>query len=307
MSGRFPLSPILLFAYDRPDHLEATLETLKANPESQESKLHVFCDGPRNLEDQELLGRIAKVRQVVRSKPWCGEVQIHEFDYNRGLADSIISGVSQVLKSADRVIVLEDDLELSPGFLKFMNQALEVYKDENEVMHVSGYIFPVKQNLPETFFFDSGSCWGWGTWRRSWEKFNPDAGIIKSELIRRGLMSRFNLEDKYPFSDQLDFNISGARKTWAIKWYGSIILSGGHCLHPGKSFVNNRGHDGSGNNCGETTVFSHKDLIKDIQVEKIPIKENSRARRYVADYLKYIITPRPTWIQKIKANLPFYP
>ena len=143
------LAPVVLFVYNRLDHLRQTLEALLKNPEAPESIVYVFSDGPRGEHDA---AQVNAVRSFIRSVAGFKEIHVIERPRNLGLADNIIDGVSTVLKQSDSVIVLEDDIETSPGFLRYMNDALDLYRNESRVMHVSGYMFPVKGRLPSTFF-----------------------------------------------------------------------------------------------------------------------------------------------------------
>jgi GT2 family glycosyltransferase len=142
------LAPIALFTYNRPAHTRRTLETLAANPLARDSQLVAFSDGPRTGDE----GKVAEVRAVLRERAWCGEVRIAESPVNRGLAASIISGVTELLREHDRLIVLEDDLALSPGFLAYMNAGLERYAGDERVMSVAGYLPPLKGELPPAVF-----------------------------------------------------------------------------------------------------------------------------------------------------------
>ena len=81
-------------------------------------------------------------------------------DKNFGLAESIIQGVTEVLKESEKVIVLEDDMVVSPYFLEYMNEALEQFVDDNRVISVHGYVYPVDIKLPEAFFLPGADCWG---------------------------------------------------------------------------------------------------------------------------------------------------
>src|SRR5262245_39418317 len=116
------MAPIILFAYKRPRHTLALLESLAANPEARRAHLTIYCDGPKNCGEADA---VVEVRRVARSRAWCGHVDVVERSANMGLADSVIAGVTETLTRADDVIVLEDDLVLSPCFLRFMNAALE--------------------------------------------------------------------------------------------------------------------------------------------------------------------------------------
>ncbi len=123
------LAPIVVFCYNRPWHAEKTLTALSENVLADQSTLFIFCDGPKNDATEEQKQRVLETRQVARKKNWCKEVRVIESDVNKGLRNSIISGVSQVIHEFGRVIVLEDDLETSPFFLKYMNGELEKYQD----------------------------------------------------------------------------------------------------------------------------------------------------------------------------------
>ena len=137
------LAPIIVFAYNRPYHLRQTLEALSENDLSDQSNLIIFCDGPKNNASPEQLEAIKEVRSIAHAKKWCKKVIVEESEYNKGLADSIVNGVSSVVEEYGRVIVLEDDIVTSRGFLKYMNDALELYEHDDQVMHISGYMYPL--------------------------------------------------------------------------------------------------------------------------------------------------------------------
>ena len=130
-------APVALFVYNRPDHTRQTLEALARNRGAETTTLYVFSDGPKPNASAEERQRIAVTRQLVCSQPWVRNIILVESDANRGLADSIVAGVQRVLAEHGRVIVLEDDIVTSPGFLEFMNRGLELYADDEKVMHLS--------------------------------------------------------------------------------------------------------------------------------------------------------------------------
>ena len=148
------LAPIVLFVYNRPWHTEQTLNALMQNELADQSVLYIYADGPKENATEEQLKKIEEVRHVIRTKKWCKEVHIIESEKNKGLADSIINGVTEIVNKYGKVIVLEDDIVTSKGFLKYMNEALELYKEEDKVYHISGYMFPVKGNCLKPFFID---------------------------------------------------------------------------------------------------------------------------------------------------------
>src|SRR5260370_30670471 len=122
----------------------------------------------------------------------------------------------EVLSQHERVIVLEDDIVVSPFFLSYMNGALSLYEDEPRVASIHAYVYPIKEPLPETFFLRGADCWGWATWRRGWELFNSDGRYLLSELRRRGLTQQFDLHGAYRSRKMLKPQIAGANDSLAV-------------------------------------------------------------------------------------------
>ena len=273
------LAPIVLFVYNRPDHTLRTLRALQANRLADQSLLVIYADGPKPDATTSDLAKIEQTHNISTQKRWCKETQVITSDVNKGLADSIVEGVTQVVNEYGRVIVLEDDIVTSPGFLQYMNDALRCYENEEKVMHISGYMFPVKGKLPSTFFYNTASCWGWGTWKRAWQYFNYDAKLLAKEIEEKKKVVEFSIEQSYPFYQSLVDNAQGRLKTWAVRWYASFFLQGGYALHPYPSLVNNIGNDGSGSNSGANDIYSWEQLANHIEVNPIPTIESKHARR----------------------------
>lgn len=275
------LAPIVLFTYARPQHTLKVLQALQANPEAADSHLYIFCDGARPGASQEVLDRIAQTREVVSKERWCGQVEIIISPENKGLTNSIVGGVTKVVNEYGKVIVLEDDTEPCPYFLDFMNHALEVYANDDKVMHVSGYVAPIEsyKNLPDTFLFQQGTCWGWGTWARAWQHFRNDAPGLLADVYRHGDVRNFNIDGSYPFEWHLYDNITGKLNTWNVKWQAVMFLRGGLGLHPKQSLVHNIGIDGTGENCSNEYFYAGPTSPRLLEVERIaPLVEHAEAR-----------------------------
>jgi GT2 family glycosyltransferase len=247
-------APIAVFAYRRPRHLRRMLESLLANPHAKESAMRIYCDGARGAEDR---ADVAATRAVARALA-PAHARIVERGENLGLARSVIAGVSELTAEFGSVVALEDDLVLSPYALDFLNRALERYRDEERVMHVSAYMFPVAARLPEAFFHTEASCWGWATWARAWAHFEPDAAKLCEAVKARGARHEFDSRGSYEFFRMLELQARGEVDSWAIRWYASIWLRGGLALHPDRALAANVGHDGSG---------VHSDVTDDYDVE----------------------------------------
>lgn len=238
-------APVLLFVYNRPDHLRRTLNALLANHGFDETTVFVHSDAPKTPNDEQ---RVDEVRRLVRGASRTNLTLI-ESDENKGSARSIREGVSELLTDSDRAVVLEDDLVTSRYFLDYMNAALERYAASERVLQVCGFGVRLgRTQLPETFFVPLSSSWGWGTWSRAWDKFNRfnfDTGLLR--LRQNGhLRHSFDLNGRYPMYYTLRRSLRNDLATWDIRWQLYLFLTQGLALWPARSLVENIGADGSG-------------------------------------------------------------
>lgn len=288
------LAKIVLFVYNRPWHTRKCLVSLARNDLANASELFIYADGPKENAKEEQLQKIKEVRRIIKEKKWCGKVEIIEREKNMGLANSVISGVTEIVNKYGEIIVMEDDLIVSTGFLKFMNEALCFYSDKKKVMHVSGYMFPIRANLPETFFYNSTSCWGWATWARAWKIFNSNSEVLLQKLKDSNRMKEFTLSDSNGHDKILYGLVSGKVDSWAIRWNTSVFLQKGLCLHPNKSLVRNIGHDDDGVNCKYgwwSEIYLKQELADFIQINSIPLEESLEAREAVKKFNKTMGNP----------------
>ncbi len=286
------LAPIILFVYNRPQHTLRTLEALTKNYLAKETELYVFADGPKDIYDLENIEKIKNTRDIVKSKAWCKKTILIERERNYGLANSIIEGVSDVLSNFEKVIVLEDDLVVSPYFLQYMNDALNIYKLNNDVACISGYTYPVKGNLPEIFFIKGADCWGWATWKRAWHFFEKDGNKLLDELKEKSLEREFDFNNTYPYLQMLKDQIAGKNNSWAIRWYASTFLKNKYCLYPGLSLVQNIGFDGSGTHSNNSDTWKVDVADRQILVSEISVQENKESKKMVIEYFKSLLPSR---------------
>ena len=260
------IAPLVLFVYARPEHTRYTLEALSSNLLAIQSDLIIYSDAARNEAD---VDRVKAVRELVHSANGFSSVTVIEREMNYGLARNIIEGVTEVCNRYGRVIVLEDDIVTSPYFLSFMNNALDRYANENRVWHISGWNYPIDPaGLGDAFLFRAMNCWGWATWADRWAFFQKDPQRL-IESWDKETIYRFNLDGAYNFWGQITSNHEGKLNTWAIFWYATIFENQGLCLNPAQSFVRNIGHDGYGENCGNTDPFAVNKLGK--EYDNLPI------------------------------------
>lgn len=268
-------APVALFAYRRPDHLRRAIAALRANPESASTRLYVFSDGRKGTEDAQ---GVEAVRKIVREIDGFSEVTVVTRSSNLGLARSIVEGVGEVVGRHGRVIVVEDDLEVAPYFLRYMNESLELYANDERVASVHGYVYPVQDTLPETFFLRGTDCWGWGTWARAWLLFEPDGTQLLARLRSEDLIGEFDLEGAFPNSRMLEDQIAGRNDSWAIRWHAAVFLANRLTLYPGRSLVQNIGNDSSGTHYAHSEHFRVTCSGIPIRVGGIPVGENAEAR-----------------------------
>ncbi|MBR6981533.1 MAG: glycosyltransferase [Prevotella sp.] len=276
------MAPILLFAYNRPEHLRRCVESLLANSLSAKSDLFIFSDAPKTEADKD---GVSEVRAFIRRIVGFHKVNIVERDENWGLARSIIDGVTTVVDKYGKVIVVEDDLVLAPFFLQFMNDALDVYEDEPMVGHIQACDFTQDPSLPDTFLIKWTGSWGWATWKRAWQHFNPDGAQLLQQLEERQLTRTFDFNGKYGFTRMLRRQIEGKNNSWAIRWNASLFLKDILSLNVGRSLVSNQGFDGSGTNCGGGGLYASNLHLLPLLVTRIsPIEENMAARKAFERY-----------------------
>jgi hypothetical protein len=283
LSPSSALAPVVLFAYMRPHHLKRTVESLLRNPEAAKTRLTVYCDGAKRPEHR---AGVEAVRAYVESLSGFASVTRVCQDSNLGLAESIIRGVSQALQTSDRVIVLEDDLLLSPHFLKYMNDGLACYQDDLDVASIHGYWYPTTGSLPETFFLKGADCWGWATWSRAWRHFEPDGERLLNDLRKRGLAREIDYDGNYPHMRILRRQIAGRNDSWAIRWHASCYLRDMLTLYPSRSLVDNIGHDSTGTHCAVSDVYSGELASRPIRVERIERLPSEPARAAAIEFFR---------------------
>ena len=277
------LAPIILFAFSRPEHTRRALEALAANALADQSDLIVYADAARSERDAEA---VCVVRELIRAAFGFRSVTLIERDVNFGLARNIIEGVSEVLCQHERIIVLEDDMVTSPFFLTYMNEALERYANDNRIISIHGYVYPVAGALPEAFFLPGADCWGWATWRRGWAYFNPNGAQLLRELKQRKLEHAFDYGGSYPYTQMLEAQIAGANDSWAIRWYASAFLLGKLTLYPGRSLVHNIGNDASGTHCDKSSMMDSVLSERPIRLEGLIVEACGPACREVERFFR---------------------
>lgn len=248
------LAPIVLFVYNRPFHTRQTLEFLSRNELADDSLLYVFADGPKENASVEQLKNIREVRELIHKISGFKEVYIEESACNKGLANSVIAGVSKVVEKYGKVIVVEDDIATNKFFLRYMNDALEKYSNYKEIYSVGGanYNFHIPKiylKKHDTYIVHRAETWGWGTWKRCWFDVDWNVEDFDEFACDRREIHKFNRggTDMFPM---LNAQLNGEIDSWGIRWDYHLYKHNACCIRPCKSFVKNIGLDNTGIHCG---------------------------------------------------------
>ncbi len=274
-------APVVLFAYRRPDHLRRALDSLAANSGADQTQVSIYCDGAKSAADREAVEQVREIARSANDSGTFASIRVIEREHNLGLANSVISGVTETLEGHDRVIVIEDDLVVSPDFLEYMNQALELYANNDEVISIHGFMYSVPPVLPQTVFLRGADCWGWATWRRGWDLFEPDAQKLLKELDSSPDHAQFDFDGAFPYRQMLKDQGAETIDSWAVRWYASAFLANKLTLYPGQSLVENIGQEGSGTHSQSAASHEVQARTINLPLERIAITESLQAREAV--------------------------
>ncbi len=275
------LAPIVLFVYNRPWHSQQTLEALVKNELAQDSILYVFADGAKQNSNKEDLNKINQVHSIIAKQKGFKEIHFIKRDRNFGLADNIVTGVTEIVNKYGKIIVLEDDIVTAPYFLRFLNDGLNLYQNSANVYSINSYMFPIEFNKVTTFLSPlATSSWGWATWSKKWNAFQNE--LTYKNIIQKNpyLQARFNFAD-YNYCEMLN-----NKNSWAIRWYYSVFIRNGLGLFPTKTLSHHIGFGDSATHVKET--FNQMELF----ANKIPVSFTEIIEIDLQDqFLKYFKKP----------------
>lgn len=267
-------APVALFVYKRADKTLNTLRSLADCPTFGDRPLYIFSDGPKTEADEDA---VAAVRSVIDAFNHPSKT-IRVAPKNRGLARSIIDGVTEICAAHGRIIVIEDDLTVSPNILDYFDEALDAYEDDQRVMQISGFAFGRDTQSDQARFLPITTSWGWATWDRAWQTFDPDASGAEAIEADPDLRAKFNLNGLFNFSGMLNRQRRGEVDSWAIRWYLSVFLQNGLVLYPNGSLVRNDGMDQTGTHGFRSTLLWREQAdVRTQEKPRLPSKVELKA------------------------------
>lgn len=297
------LAPIIIFAYNRPEHLRRTLVALSENELADQSILYIYCDGPKVGASEMVRGRIVETRKVAHECVGFKETIVIEADENKGLANSIIGGVTDVIGRYGKVIVLEDDLLTSPYFLKYMNGALDYYEHRPSVMSISANR-PTrkKMGIPSDYPYDVFVCLrsystGWATWSDRWNRVDWSLDYLEDFMRHPEQVEAFNRGGD-DLTELLKLQKNGGIDSWAIRFSFAHFREHAVAILPCIPYVDNIGFDGSGIHSGKEEKNFRNDVSQAVESPRFPDLLYEDKRIVNAFYNYYCRRRRPVW-QKI--------
>ncbi len=279
-------APIVIFTYNRCEHTKKCIESLQKNKLAKYSDLYIFSDGAKNNEQIE---NVAEVRKYIDSidKNNFKSITIFKSEKNKGLANSIISGVTEIINKYGKIIVIEDDLIVSPVFLNYMNDALTFYESDSQIWSISGFNIPIDipKNYKKEVYISYRACsWGWATWKDRWNTIDWEISDYKEFSNNYLKRKKFNRGGR-DLSRMLDNQMNKKINSWAIRWCYNQNSQNRYTVYPCISYVKNCGNDGTGTNCGNIDIYSEiKINNNNVKFEKL--KPNRKVLKKFRNHYK---------------------
>ena len=296
-------APIIIFVYNRADHFIETYNALVACKEAKESELFIFSDGAKNDAGKDKVNEVRAAVAAIKDAGDFKSVTVTESPVNKGLAASVIAGVTQVINKYGKAIVVEDDCKVSPFFLGYMNQALDYYESNKKIGSIAGYtpMIDLPANYSKDVFAAYRSCsWTWATWKDRWGDVDWELKDMKDFYNSPKLISRLNANGSDRFM-RLYRQTKGNGSSWSVRFGAHLVKNNLLTVYPRYSYNSNIGCDESGvHSKSEDNEKMRVDLSKaidnptltDIEIDKRiqKIMKNHYSYGFVSEMKKFIAT-----------------
>ena len=278
------LAPIGISTYSRINHLKQTIEALKKNTLARESELYIFSDAAKPGDEDKIL----QVRKYIHTIEGFKSINIIERETNCYVTNTS-EGVKKLLSEYGRCIIMEEDIVTAPGFLRFMNMALDVFEKDDKIFSISGYCPPI--DIPDEYHYDiyflrRACAWGYGIWQ---DRFKKISYLDNNEVLNRFSNNR-EVEELSKYGEDLLnmilLDAAGKRDAFDVKVFYYQFLNEKYTVYPVKSLARNIGHDGSGIHCGKTNKFDvdlwdklEFEIDDNVKLDDRIVKSNYRFRQ----------------------------
>lgn len=240
-------TPVVLLMFKRPNTTKQVFEAIR---KVQPRQLYIIADGPRvdKVGEAELC---AETRAVVEQVDWECEVHKNYAETNMGLRERVASGLSWVFEQVEDAIILEDDCVPDPTFFQFCQDCLYKYRYDKRIMVVCGtnLLGEWKADTQSYCFSYHSHCWGWATWRRAWQYYDPEMSLWLNPEIKdriKDVVCDRKIFDVY--KQQFDSVYSNKINSWALRWLCARLSQSGLAIIPSRNLISNIGFDENATN-----------------------------------------------------------
>ena len=311
----FMLAPVVLFTYKRPIHTKKVLESLLNCDLIQETDVIIYADGLKQTATQKDKEELEATREVLlkyKENHNFKNIELHLSEQNKGIAYSVKKGAAKELEKYGKIIIMEDDIVPQKGFLKYMNEALDKYENEEKVWGISGYSFPLDNESvvkEQTYFLPVNCSWGWATWKSRWDKADFDVNSIFERFDKNSVTRESYNFGTCQYYEILEVLRDSKSDVWDALFHASMFLENGMFLYPNPSLAKNIGFDSTGTHCTEEDAFFNTTQTDYVSLKDIPISADNEGRRQVEKAFKEQFSPPPLFkrIQnKLNPNSPYF-
>jgi hypothetical protein len=231
--------PVLVIAFNRPDHLARILTLIS---EYGARNIFVFVDGPAAGMTEQSIREVESTQQIAQAFKTKFGANLLASQFNLGCYSGVKSAVDWFFNFNEYGLILEDDLEIHPDTFAYMEDALNRYRNNSQVGSISGYRTQFERGINQELFSRYPSSWGWATWKNRWDLFDPDAHreIQKKYPMLLGRGGIRGLRRWIAVAKRLQ---NGELDSWAYRWMFTFWLRGWQTVVPPINLIKNLGFE----------------------------------------------------------------
>jgi hypothetical protein len=277
-------APILITVYDREVHFKKTIESLLRCHEVCLTSIYIAIDGPVTSEASE---RQKSIKSYISNIVGFKSINVIQRSSNYGALKNSAEARKEIFKKYDQLIRTEDDNEFSPHFLTYMNEGLKLFKDDESVFAVCGYLEPIKLLAHKDTFLRQGfTSNGFGIWKSKFKQMESSQIRIKMEggsfLNFRKMLSvmGYHVVSGLIYAEKENYKLMD----YFICYY--LYKNKLKCVFPTKSMVRNIGQDGSGLHSGENEELQNQAIYNGAVIYDFDAENDSLSNAAVSNYHK---------------------
>tara|TARA_Y100000741_G_scaffold357316_1_gene335036 strand:- start:634 stop:1539 length:906 start_codon:yes stop_codon:yes gene_type:complete len=268
-------SPILYCCYNRLDLIKKSLDIIQ---KIECKKIYISIDGPKNTSQD--IKKNQDILNYIQNLSFSSKKELLINDKNKGCKFAISNAIDWFFENEEQGIILEEDLLPSKSFFNFCDYALNKYKNNSNVMMISGTNYlgeKVKSN--NYFYSEHFLIWGWATWKRSWNFYDVEMKSWKKESVKLELQKRYSSKEYNFLKNRFNSYFKDYSDTWDIQWYFSCVYNKGLTVMPEANLVTNIGVEGTHSKKYYDTLFLE---CGELEIEKINSPTEIK-RNYIFD------------------------